>query len=83
MDSDVSMLALVLAAVDSDSTAYGVGRIIGTLVLVAAIVLAIRLISRRRRQQPVRLKAVLLAIGGVLLTLTVLGELLFVAGLTK
>jgi len=77
------MLALLLAAVDNNSTAYGIGRIIGTLVLVAAVVLTIRSISRQRQKQPVRPKAVLLAIVGVLLTLTVLGELLFVAGLTK
>jgi hypothetical protein len=77
------MLGLLLAAVDSGSTAYGIGRIIGTLVLVAAVVLTIRSISRQRRKPPVRPKAVLLTIGGFLLTLTVVGELLFVAGLTK
>jgi hypothetical protein len=55
----------------------------GALVLVAVIVLAGRSISKRRREQALRPKAVLLAIGGVLLTLTVIGELLFVTGLTK
>lgn len=79
----VTTLALLSAAVDADSTAYGVGRIMGALVLVALIVLAVRSISRRRREQALRPKAVLLAIGGVLLVLTVIGELLFVTGLTK
>jgi hypothetical protein len=79
----VAFLTLLFAAVDNDSTAYGIGRIIGTLILVVAVGLAIRSISPQQRKQPLRLKAVLLAIGGVLLTLTIVGELLFVGGLTK
>ena len=77
------MLALLLAAVDTDSTAYDVGRVIGALVLVAVIGLAAKSISGQRREKELRPKAVLLAIGGVLLTLTIIGELLFLTGLTK
>jgi hypothetical protein len=39
--------------------------------------------SVARRSAPVRPKAILLAIGGVVLALTVIGELMLVAGLTK
>jgi hypothetical protein len=53
------------------------------LALLAAVALAARSHSRRRRERELRPKAVLLAIVGVLLALTVVGELLFVSGLTK
>lgn len=73
--------ALVLAAVDTGSTAYGVGQIIGTVFFLAIIGLVA--VSIFRRRVPLRPKAVLLTIGGVLLALTVAGELLFAVGLTK
>lgn len=79
----MTVLTLLAAAVDTDSTAYGVGRIIGTLLLVGVIALVARSISIRRRERALRPTAVLLAIGAILLTLTVLGELLFVTGVTK
>lgn len=75
------LLALLQAAVDTDSTAYDVGRIVGVVLLMAAVGFLARSVAKGGA--PVRPKAVLLAIGGVVLALTVIGELMLVAGLTK
>jgi hypothetical protein len=75
------LLAFLQVAVDTDSTAYDVGRIVGVVLLTAAVGFLARSVARR--SAPVRPKAVLLAIVGVVLALTVIGELMLVAGLTK
>jgi hypothetical protein len=75
------LLAFLQAAVDTDSIAYDVGRIVGVVLLTAAVGFLARSVARR--SAPVRPKAVLLAIVGVVLALTVIGELMLVADLTK
>lgn len=72
---------VVIAAVDTDSTAYGVGQIFGTVFFVAVVGLVA--VSIFKRRVPLRPKAVLLTIGGIFLALTIVGELLLAAGLTK
>jgi hypothetical protein len=75
-------IAPVVAAVGTYSAAYATGRIIGAGVVAAIAVLA-ALSIRRRDRTPVRPRSVLLTLGGILLSLTVVGELMLAVGLTK
>jgi hypothetical protein len=69
-------LGQLVAAVDTHSAAYEWGRVAGALLLTATVFVRF---FRRSRAQP---KAVLLAIVGVLVALTIIGEVMLAAGLT-
>jgi hypothetical protein len=62
-------------------TAYGAGEIIGAIVTLVLLVLAIRVAVRG--EVPLRARAVLLPIAGILLVMTVIGGLFLATGLTK
>lgn len=78
----MALIPSLMAAVDEHSRAYGTGRTIG-LFLVTLIVVIVGRYLLRGRSVAVRPKAILFALGGIVVALTVFGELLYVAGLTK
>jgi hypothetical protein len=73
----MSELGRFLVAADSQSTAYVVGSTVGAAV--ALSVLFVRVFQSPR----VRPRTVLLAVGGMLILLTVAGEIMLATGLTR
>lgn len=48
----MKLMVGLFMAVDHDSTGYGVGQILGLIVLVGLVVVALRTAIQRRRQRP-------------------------------